>query len=112
MKEYQLYVFSAGAVATPLQKAIDVFEEKFGVHCEFTPGSPEILLATIVAEKEGDVISTGAEYILDEAEDQELVVKGSRKTLGFRRSVIVVPLENPTKITSLEDLCLEGVRAS
>ena len=110
LKEYQLHVFSAGAVATPLQKAIDVFEKKFAIHCEFTPGSPEILLATIAAEKEGDVISTGAEYILDEAEDQELVVKGSRKTLGLRRSVIVVPLGNPANITSLQDLCRKDVR--
>ena len=109
-KEYQLHVFSAGAVATPLQKAISLFENEFSIQCIFSSGSPEILLATIAAEKEGDVISTGAEYILDEAEDQELVVKGSRKTLGLRRSVIIVPLHNPAKITALQDLCQKGVR--
>ncbi|MFH0897740.1 MAG: substrate-binding domain-containing protein [Candidatus Bathyarchaeota archaeon] len=66
-KEYSLHVFSAGAVATPLQEAIALFEKKFGVYFKFSPGSPEILLATIAAEKEGDVISTGAEYILERA---------------------------------------------
>src|SRR4030066_653076 len=110
LKKYSLHVFSAGAVATPLQEALALFEKKFGVHFKFSPGSPEILLATIAAEKAGDVISTGAEYILDEAEDQELVVKSSRRTLGLRRSVIVVPLGNPAKITSLQDLCQEGIR--
>jgi molybdate transport system substrate-binding protein len=105
-----LHVFSAGAVATPLQKAIEVFEGRFGVQCEFSLGNPEILLASIAAEKEGDVISTGAEYILDEAEDRELVVKGSRKTLGLRRSVIGVPPGNPARIASLQDLGLKDLR--
>lgn len=109
-KEYSLNVFSAGAVATPLQEAIALFEDKFGVRCQLTPGKPSNLLAAIEVTKNGDVISTGAEYILDEAEDLGLVVKGSRRTLGFRRSVIIVPLGNPAKITSLEDLCREGVR--
>jgi accessory colonization factor AcfC len=73
-------------------------------------GKPSDLLAEIVASKEGDVISCGAEYILDEAEDRGLVVKGSRRSLGLRRSVIIVPIGNPAKITCLEDLCKEGVR--
>ena len=109
-KIWQLYVFSAGAVAPPLQKAIDMFENKFGIRCKLTVGKPSNLLAAIDVSKEGDVISCGAEYILDEAEDRGLVVKGSRRSLGFRRSVIIVPVGNPAKIASLKDLCREGVR--
>ena len=107
---YQLRVFSAGAVAQPLRDAIDIFEKKFGTRCDLTVGKPSNLLAAIAVTKQGDVISCGAEYILDEAEDQGLVVKGSRRSLGFRRSVIIVPLGNPARITSLNDLCREGVR--
>jgi molybdate transport system substrate-binding protein len=107
---YQLHVYSAGAVAPPLQKAIDVFENKFGIRCNLTTGKPSNLLASIAVCKEGDVISCGAEYILDEAEDRGLVTKGSRRTMGFRRSVILVPIGNPAKITSLNDLCRENVR--
>lgn len=104
-----LRVYSAGAVTPPLQKAIDIFENRFGVGCRLTPGKPSNLLAAIAVSKEGDVISCGAEYILDEAEDRGLVVKGSRRSLGFRRSVIIVPPRNPAKITSLNDLCKENV---
>lgn len=107
---WQLRIYSAGAVAPPLQKAIEIFENKFGVHCNLKIGKPSDLLAEIVASKEGDVISCGAEYILDEAEDRGLVVKGSRRSLGLRRSVIIVPIGNSAKITCLEDLCKEGVR--
>lgn len=97
-------------MAPPLQKAIDVFENKFGIRCNLTAGKPSNLLAAIAVSKEGDVISCGAEYILDEAEDRGLVVKGTRRSMGFRRSVIIVPLGNPAKITSLKDLCRENVR--
>ncbi len=109
-ESWQLRVYSAGAVAPPLQKAIDVFENKFGISCKLTAGKPSNLLAAIAVSKEGDVISCGAEYILDEAEDRGLVVKGTRRSLGFRRSVIIVPPGNPAKITILNDLCREGVR--
>ena len=103
-------VYSAGAVAPPLQKAIDIFEDRFGIRCNLTVGKPSNLLAAIAVSKEGDAISCGAEYILDDAEDRGLVVKGSRRSMGFRRSVIIVPIGNPAKITSLNDLCNENVR--
>ena len=109
-KPFQLRVYSAGAVAPPLRDAMNIFGNKFGVHCNLKVGKPSDLLAEIASSKKGDIISCGAEYVLDDAEDHGLVVKGSRRSLGFRRSVIIVPLGNPAKITSLNGLCKEGVR--
>ena len=106
----QLHVYSAGAVAPPLRDAINIFENMFGIRCDLIVGKASNLLVEIAVSKQGDVISCGAEYILDEAEDRGLVVKGSRRSLGFRRSVIIVPLGNPAKIASLNDLCREGIR--
>ena len=105
-----LYVYSAGAVSPPLRDAIGVFEKKFGVRCNLKVGKPGDLLAEIAESERGDVISCGAEYVLDEAEDRGLIVRGSRRSVGFRRSVIIVPLGNPAGIHSLNDLCREGVR--
>jgi molybdate transport system substrate-binding protein len=110
VEKYNLYVYSAGAVSPPLRDAIGVFEKKFGVRCNLKVGKPGDLLAEIAKSKKGDVICCGAEYILDEAEDRGLIVKGSRRSLGFRRSVIIVPLGNPAGIHSLNDLCRDGVR--
>ncbi len=106
----ELQVYSAGAVAPPLMEAVRVFEEREGVTCRVTPGKPESLLRAIRHNMKGDVISCGAEYVHDEAEDLGVLVKGTRRSLGCRRSVIVVESGNPKGIGSLDDLCREGVR--
>jgi accessory colonization factor AcfC len=106
----RLKVYSAGAVSPPLRDAIVLFEKQFDVNCDLKVGKPSDLFAEIAGSKQGDVISCGAEYMLDDSEDQGLTLKGTRKSLGFRRSVIVVAVGNPAKITSLKDLCREGVR--
>ena len=105
-----LRVYSAGAVAPPLEDSIRVFEKKLGIRCSFAAGKPSNLLAAIAASKTGDVFSSGAEYILDDAEESGLINRGSRRTLGFRRSTIIVPTGNPAKIRTLDDLCRENVR--
>ncbi|MCJ7633246.1 substrate-binding domain-containing protein [Candidatus Bathyarchaeota archaeon] len=106
----RLRIYSAGAVAPPLQEATRLFEEKHGIRCRVTPGKPEALLLAIANIKEGDVFSAGAEYVLDDAEDRGLTIPGTRQSLGYRRSVIIVPPSNPACIHSLSDLCREGVR--
>jgi molybdate transport system substrate-binding protein len=109
-EKQQLKVYSAGAVAPPLRDAIAILEKDSKVKCDVRIGKPEDLLKEIAKFKKGDVFSSGAEYILDDAEDRGLIIKGSRKSLGYRRSVIIVPIGNPAKITSLKDLCSKNVR--
>jgi len=106
----QLKVYSAGAVAPPLRDAIAIFEKDSKVKFDLRIGKPEDLLTEIAKFKKGDIFSSGAEYILDDAEDRGLIIKGSRKSLGYRRSVIIVPVGNPAKIASLKDLCWKDVR--
>ena len=109
-EKLKLMVYSAGAVAPPLRDAIAIFEKDSKVKCGLRIGKPEDLLKEIAKFKKGDVFSSGAEYILDDAEDRGLIIKGSRKSLGYRRSVIIVPVGNPAKISCLKCLCREGVR--
>lgn len=109
-KLYQFSVFSAGAVAPPLLDAAEFFEKKFKIKCDVRVGKPSELLDEIERSKSGDVFSSGAEYILDDAEDRGLIIKGSRKSIGYRRSVIIVPVGNPAKIASLKDLCRKSVK--
>ena len=108
--EKGLMVFSAGAVAPPLQKAVALFETEQGIKCEMRIAKPSVLLAEISRGDRADVICCGAEYMLDEATEAGLVEGDSRKSLGLRRASIIVPLGNPAKIKSLDDLCREGVR--
>lgn len=108
-ERYSLRVFSAGAVAPPLRIAINRFEKKKGVKIRFTEGKPENILKSIAVMKMGDVISCGAEYVHDEAEDLGLLVKGARRSLGYRRSVIITQEANPRGIRNLVDLCEPGM---
>ena len=109
-EKQELEVYSAGAVAPPLREAIEIFGKEFKVKCDLRIGKPEDLLKEIAKFKKGDVFSAGAEYVLDDAEDRGLMIKGSRKSLGYRRSVIIVPVGNPAKISCIKCLCREGVR--
>ncbi len=109
-REPDLRIFSAGAVAPPLIEAVKLFERKRGIKCEVSAGKPSSHLTYIAAAKKGDLISCGAEYILDEADDLGLTVRESRRSLGRRRSALLVPIGNPAGIRSLEDLCRDGVK--
>jgi ABC-type molybdate transport system substrate-binding protein len=104
----RLRIYSAGAVALPLQEATRLFEENHGVGCRVIPGKPEALLPSIANIREGDVFSAGAEYVLDDVEDRGLVIPGTRQSLGYLRSVTVVPLGNPARIHFLNDLCRDA----
>ncbi len=108
MVEEKLIIYSSGATAPPLRRASEVFNEKFGTKFEFTVGTAEYLFSKIQETKEGDILQCGAEYILDDAEWKGVVVKGSRRSVGIRKSVILVPIGNPKNISSLEDLTEEG----
>jgi len=105
-----LMIFSAGAVAPPLQKAVEIFEKSRAMKCGMRIGRPNVLFEEITRGDRADVICTGAEYMLDEAAEVGLIDGDSRASLGLRRSAIIVPLGNPAKIRSVEDLCKEGVK--
>lgn len=105
-----LLVHSAGAVAPPLQYALNVFDRKEGIESRFVAGKPENLLKAIVLNKKGDVMSCGAEYVHDEAEDHAILKVGTRHSLGYRRSVLIVQERNPRGIKKLENLTEPGVR--
>lgn len=109
-KQNTLHVFSAGAVAPPIKKCAEQYKAKFGTEFEFRVGKAEILIEEIAESKKGDLLTCGSEYILDDAQLRGLVLKENRKSLGFRRSAILVQHGNPKSIGSISDLTKEGIR--
>ena len=105
-----LHVYSSGATASPLQKIAKKFQAQFKTEFDFTIGKAEELLSQIMETKEGDILSCGAEYILDDASEKNLIVRKTTKSVGYRRSVILVPIGNAKKIDSLNDLTKNGMR--
>jgi molybdate transport system substrate-binding protein len=109
-KQNALHVFSSGAVAPPIKKCAKEFKAKFGTGFEFTVGKAEGLIEEIVKTKKGDILTCGSEFILDDAQLKGLVLKETRKSLGFRKSAILVQAGNPKKIKSISDLAKEGIK--
>ncbi len=108
--EKDLHVYSSGAVAPPAKKCAKEFTAKFGGEFEFTVGKAEDLISKIAESKEGDILTCGAEFILDEAQERGLIFGDTRRSVGYRKSAILVPMGNPKSIKSLSDLTQEGVR--
>lgn len=105
-----LHVYSSGAVAPPIKKCAEEFAEKYGTEFEFTVGKAEDLIVEIAKTKKGDILTCGSEFILDDAQLKGLVPKDTRRSLGFRRSAILVQIGNPKRISSISDLTKEGVK--
>jgi len=110
MRTDGLFVYSAGAVAPPLEYALNEFDRREGISSRFVAGKPENLLKAIALNMKGDVMSCGAEYVHDEAEDRGLFTRGTRRSLGYRRSVLIVQEGNPRGISKLGDLTQPGIR--
>ncbi len=110
MSRQVLHVFSAGAVASPIKKCAEEFQNKFGAEFEFTVNKAEILIEEIAKTREGDLLTCGSEYILDHAQLKGLILKETRRSLGSRTSAILVQKGNPKKIKSMSDLTKEGMK--
>ena len=109
-KQNVLHVYSSGAVAPPIKKCAEEFTARFGTEFEFTVGKAEGLIEEIANSKKGDILTCGSEFILDDAQLKGLIVKETRRSLGFRKSAILVQNGNPKKIKSISDLAREGMR--
>jgi len=105
-----LHVYSSGAVAPPIKKCAEESKAKFGIEFEFTVGKAEKLVSEIAELGKGDILTCGAEYILDDAQERGLIFRDTRRSVGFRKSAILVPMGNPKKIESISDLTREGVK--
>ena len=105
-----LHVYSSGAVAPPIKKCAEEFKAELEGEFRFTVGKAENLISEIAESREGDILTCGAEFILDDAQGRGLIFRETRRSVGFRKSAILVPMGNPKKIKSISDLTKEGVK--
>jgi accessory colonization factor AcfC len=110
MTRSTLHVFSSGAVAPPVKQCAVQFTTQHGIDFRFRIGKGEDLIEEIACSRQGDVLTCGAEFLLDIAEARGLIFGGTRTSLGARRSAILVPAGNPKHVKTLADLAKPGVR--
>jgi len=126
MADESVKIFSARACAAPLEVAAALFTEETGIkvdisvcnrHCA-TQNAEEAdaeagmhdFLIEINEDGIHDLAISGAEYLLDDGEVRQIILKGRRRLIAYRESAIVVPKGNPAGVTSLADLTRDGVR--
>jgi accessory colonization factor AcfC len=108
-EEKRLTIFATHFPAIPTNEAARTYEKRSGVKFDAQTGPVELWLPRVRAG-EGDIISVGSEYIMDDIRSEDLVIEETRATVGYRRSIIIVRKGNPMGIRSLQDLTEEGVR--
>jgi len=101
---------SALVPALPLTDAAARYGEQTGVAIEVKAGRPERWMPRVREGAAVDLLCCGAEFLLDLAEVEGLLVSGSRRSLGLRRAALIVPVGNPADIGGLTDLARPEVR--
>lgn len=103
-------MYSSRAVTPPIKRCAEEYAKEFGIEFEFTVGKAEILIEEIATSKKGDVLTCGSEFILDDAQLKGLVAREMRRSLGLRKTAILVQAGNPKRIKSINDLTREGMK--
>jgi accessory colonization factor AcfC len=107
-----LVIYCAGGVAPPLIEVAALFELRRGTSVKVVAGKAEELIREAKSTKEVDLLVVGAEHVMDVAEFDKVILKASRMTIGYRRSVLLVQHGNPKGIAGLADLTKDGVTIS
>ena len=105
-------VYCAAGVAPPLIEVAALFEQKRGIPIKVVAGKAEALIQKATEKKDSDILVLGAEHVMDLAENDNLISKPSRRTIGYRRSALLVQKGNPKGIADLIDLTQEGISIS
>lgn len=105
-----LHIFSSGAVAPPIKECSEMFKAQHGTEFRFRIGKGEVLIEEIAKSKKGDILTCGAEFLLDIAENKGLIIGNTRKSLGTRKSAILVQTGNPKNIRTISDLTKREIR--
>ncbi|MBN1455982.1 MAG: substrate-binding domain-containing protein [Methanomicrobia archaeon] len=105
-------LYCAAGVAPPLIEVAALFEQQREIPVKVVAGKAEALLHKATEKKDSDILVLGAEHAMDRAENDKLIRKSSRRTIGYRRSALLVQKGNPKSIAGLRDLTHEGVSIS
>lgn len=100
----ELTVFAAASLQRPFEQIADDFEADHpGVTVRFSFAGSSDLAAQLVDGAPADVLATADERTMGTVEDADLL-SGSPQTFATNSMTVVVPKDNPARITSLADL--------
>jgi len=106
----ELIVYSAFVPALPLMDAAEIYGAARRIEITIKPGRPEQRMPRLKKGEPADMICCGAEFLLDIAEAEGLLVPDARRSPGKRRAGLIVPAGNPGSISGLDDLARQETR--
>ncbi|WP_322506865.1 molybdate ABC transporter substrate-binding protein [Anaerolinea sp.] len=107
----ELVVFAAGSLTEAFTEMGTAFEQRHhGVQITLNFANASTLLQQIAQGASADVFASAAPKFMDEAVAQGLIEKDSVKIFARNRLTVILPKDNPQKITALQDLAKPGVR--
>jgi len=106
----ELHVYGPGGPLTPIRGCAERFARARGIRMVVDGGPEERWWPR--AEKDGDVIFEGAEYMLTDLDRRHpgFIDASTRESLWVRSAAILVRRGNPKKIRGLEDLARPGAK--
>lgn len=104
-----IVVFAAASLREAFDAAAPAFTNKTGVGVSFSYGGSDTLVTQLKQGAPGDVFASANEAQMKVAVDAGLLAATPR-SFARNRLVVVVPKDNPAKISELADLAKPGVR--
>jgi molybdate transport system substrate-binding protein len=105
----QIVVFAAASLREAFEAAAPAFTKRTGVAVSFSFGGSDTLVTQLKQGAPADVFASANEAQMKIAADAGLLAAAPR-TFARNRLVVIVPKENPAKISELADLAKPGVK--
>jgi len=106
----QLLFYCGITMVKPMSKIASIIEKKYNVNIKIIQGGSGDLYESLSNSKEGDLYLPGSDsYIKKHLKDG---LFGYRKYVGYNQIAIFVNINNPKKITSLQDFTRDDIALS
>lgn len=99
-----LEIFIGSASQPPTEQLIKQFEKETNIKCKIHYGGSGEMLSQMIVTKRGDIYFPGSSDYMQLAVQKGVVEPGSEKIVAYLIPAIIVPINNPANITSLNDL--------
>lgn len=106
----QLHLFAAANTRTVVDELIENFEAQNTCKILVIYGGSGLLQAQIKLSRIGDVYLAAGDRYMEQAQRDNLIIKGTRETISYLFPALAVSKGNPKKIYSIPDLFQEGKR--
>jgi molybdate transport system substrate-binding protein len=107
----ELMIFAAAGAKPPIEEAVKIFEQKYGIKISVNYGGAGEVLSNMIISKMGDAYIAPEQRYMNKARQQGAIDADAKVySLAYMIPVIGVKKGNPINILSLADLTRPGIK--